>query len=362
VPPEVRNEYRKRLSAGRKLARARRWGEAAVEFEKALQAIPMDGRALSELSWAALQAGDHPKAVRASTDAARVTADRKLRAASLYNLGRALEALGDRAGAAKQYKESLALRPHKDVAARLTKLGQKPPTAGAPPDVPCTAPLTQEALCKCLVSGDGEPTSEGDAESDEDSFEASCEILAEPAMPDRTAIAQVKESFSEYTFYLLVEGARGWSTAGTVAHLYEGGVAGVYNELAWEKVEERKVGRARLLWIETVEGGYDHDAGINESESHTTRLVTICVVGGAAALGCPLAVPLSYEFDRDILIEDDEEAMSAEDKKLHTPGLPIHRERHLAIRLAADGTATVTLVKGKADGDVKDLLGVHRLF
>jgi hypothetical protein len=141
-------------------------------------------------------------------------------------------------------------------------------------------------------------------------------------------------------------------------------VGGVYNELAWEKVEERKVGRARLLWIETVEGGYDHDAGINESESHTTRLVTICLLGGATrgAPGCPLAVPISYEFDRDILIENEEEEMTAEDKKLHTPGLPVHRERQLAVHLAADGTATVTLVKGKADDDVKALLGVHRLF
>jgi len=57
--PEELREYRQKLEAGRKLARAKKWGEAVTAFEAALAVVPMDSRALSELGWAAFQAGDY---------------------------------------------------------------------------------------------------------------------------------------------------------------------------------------------------------------------------------------------------------------------------------------------------------------
>jgi hypothetical protein len=358
VPPATRKEYRRRLSSGRKLARARKWGEAVIEFERALAAIPMDGRALSELGWAAFQAGDHTKARKANADAVKVTSDTRLKAASLYNLGRVAEAQRDAGAAVRSYLESLALRPNRAVVARLAALGRQPPAPGAPPaEPPCGASVKRDAICACLVQ-DVEPVEEGETPG--------CEILEDLATPAGVEIARVDNSSTEHEFFAVVEGKAGWSVVGAVADLYDGGVAGVSNELEWGAIEEKRVGGARLLWVETVVGGYDHDAGINESASHETRTVTVCVLerpgGQAIRPGCPLAVPLTWTYDRDILIEDDEAELTAEEKTLHTPGLPIHRSRKLEVRLADDGTATVVLVEGKADDTVKDLLGSRKLF
>lgn len=358
VPPAARREYRRRLSTGRKLARARKWGEATVEFEGALAAIPMDGRALSELGWAAFQAGDHARARKANADAVKVTSEPVLKAASLYNLGRVAEAQDDATAAARFYLESLALRPSKAVVARLTALGRKPPAPGAPPEErPCAAPA-REGVCDCLASNDG-PDEEGETPT--------CELVDDVATPDGIAIARVDRSSSEHEFFALVEGKAGWSVAGAVADLYDGGMGGVSNELEWGPIEERRLGAARALWVETVVSGQDHDAGLNESASHETRTVTVCLLerpGGEPGVrpSCPLAVPLSWTYDRDILIEENEDELTAEEKKLHTPGLPIRRSRKLELRLANDGTATVILVEGKADEQIAALLGSRKLF
>lgn len=358
VPPAVRATYRRHLAAGRKLAATKRWGEAAAEFEGALQAIPMDGRALSELAWAAFQSGDHGKARKVGADAVRVTSEPRLKAASLYNLGRATEAAGDVAGAARLYARSLSLRSNKTVADRLARLGRKPPAAGAPVETPpCTEPAAQVAVCDCLVK-------ESESDNPDDSWDVACELVEDADAPEGVAIARVDTASNEHDFYLLVERGRRWAVGAVLAHLYGGGSSGIYNELGWETLEERTLGGAKLLWIEWTESGYDHDAGINETESHSTRNVALCVLDAPrlARPACPLTVPLSWEFDRDILIDEDEDQLTDEEKKLHTPGLPIHEERKLDVHLAADGTATVKLLKGRADDRVKALLGVHKLF
>ncbi len=127
IAPEKRREYAARLRAGRTHAKAKRWGEAVAEFEAALVAIPMDDRALSELGWAAFQAGDHVKAEKANADSVRVSSQPELKAASLYNLGRVAEARGDRDRAAALYADSLVLRPNKTVVKRLVALGKPAP-------------------------------------------------------------------------------------------------------------------------------------------------------------------------------------------------------------------------------------------
>ena len=43
--PAQKKRYRRHLAAGRRLADAKKWGEATREFEKALEVIAMDGRA-----------------------------------------------------------------------------------------------------------------------------------------------------------------------------------------------------------------------------------------------------------------------------------------------------------------------------
>jgi tetratricopeptide (TPR) repeat protein len=107
-------------------ANARKDAAAAVAaFRRAVAARPRDARALSELSAAALVAGDFAAAKDAAEQsvAAALDDDPKLAAASYYNLGRADEGLGDTEGARRAYGQSLALRENKETRARWEKLG-----------------------------------------------------------------------------------------------------------------------------------------------------------------------------------------------------------------------------------------------
>src|SRR5262245_6039844 len=162
ISPEKRREYAGHLKSGRAHATARRWGEASAEFEKALAAVPMDDRALSELGWAALQAGDYDAAEKASADSVRVSSTPEVKAASLYNLGRVAEAKNDKDRAAALYADSLVLRPNKTVVKRLVALGKPVPATGpmqSGEDTPCTEAVAgPDLVCSCLKKL--EPTQE----------------------------------------------------------------------------------------------------------------------------------------------------------------------------------------------------------
>ncbi|HTJ46685.1 MAG TPA: hypothetical protein VL463_31480 [Kofleriaceae bacterium] len=119
------HDYKAALRRGRQLAHEHDWGGAVASFESAVAAAPGDARALSELGWAALHAGDLDRAVAASTSASTAAgASTRVRAASLYNLGRAKEAKGDRAGAETAYRASLALRSSRTVKRHLRSIGK----------------------------------------------------------------------------------------------------------------------------------------------------------------------------------------------------------------------------------------------
>ena len=92
------------------LSADKKWGEASAELEKALVDVPGDPRALVDLGWAALQAGDTKKAKKANREALRRSHDAETKAKALYNLGRIAEADGKRDDAMKAYAESLRLR------------------------------------------------------------------------------------------------------------------------------------------------------------------------------------------------------------------------------------------------------------
>lgn len=117
--PEERTAYRKALRAGRKLQKEKKYAEAIVSFEKALLAIPKDARANSEISYAALMGGDIARSKTAAEASVRYASDPRVRAASLYNLARALEEEGGAEGAKAAYRESFNERPNKVVLAKL---------------------------------------------------------------------------------------------------------------------------------------------------------------------------------------------------------------------------------------------------
>jgi hypothetical protein len=62
ISKATRAEYKRRLQAGRTLAKATKWPEAIAELEAALALLPGDDRALAELSFAYMASGDLAKA------------------------------------------------------------------------------------------------------------------------------------------------------------------------------------------------------------------------------------------------------------------------------------------------------------
>lgn len=115
-------DYQTALHQGRAEVQARAFDRAVLAFEAALAARPDDAAALSELSWAAFEAGQLDKAESAARAAADRATSPALRGASLYTLGRVAEARGDLAAAVSAYRESLTARPDRVARDRLAAL------------------------------------------------------------------------------------------------------------------------------------------------------------------------------------------------------------------------------------------------
>jgi tetratricopeptide (TPR) repeat protein len=140
------------LARGRELDRAGDHAGALAAFRDAVAAMPGDPVALSELSWAAFQTGDLELARDAGEKSVAGAHEPKLKAASLYNLGRISEERGEAARAQALYRESLALRPNRAVRQRLLRLGK--------PDQLVAVPLggARDAVCPA----EGEPDFDGE--------------------------------------------------------------------------------------------------------------------------------------------------------------------------------------------------------
>src|SRR5215468_5662635 len=80
-------DYRKHIKKGWALQKQSKWAEAVPEFDKALVAIDGDQRALTELGYSAMNAGDFVKARKADEQAIQVASDKKTKAMALYNMG-----------------------------------------------------------------------------------------------------------------------------------------------------------------------------------------------------------------------------------------------------------------------------------
>jgi tetratricopeptide (TPR) repeat protein len=113
----------------------------------------MDARALSELGWAAFKAGDYDRALSANRDSVKAATEPRVKAASLYNLGRVAEACGDKPAAVGYYLQSIRLRPNDAVAARLKALGKSEQPPWRPePHSPCHGKSDPKSLRGCLVA------------------------------------------------------------------------------------------------------------------------------------------------------------------------------------------------------------------
>jgi hypothetical protein len=332
-PPtkEQRYEYRKHVKKGHERQKTKEWALAVTEFEAALVELPGDQRALTELGWSAMNAGDFVKARKADQEAILVAVDKNVEAMGLYNLGLVRQKTGDNDGARKSFTQSLALRANKTVEQALASLGAAAgeQAAACDPAKPC--PCVIDAAFGSLVGDD--PT---------------------------CAPSEVASPVPGFRVYRASQTLHGWDADVMIDE--HGQVVGVIGDDQFhgrhddstklDKAEIKTIAGHRVLWLETtdteqttlVDDGDDEAMGFDTSETTT---VTLCVLGDAKTpTTCPLRdVPLVERFD-------------------HAPpkGKDELTETTAALAIADDGTATVKLVKGASDPRLDHVVGPHKLW
>lgn len=293
-PREGESTYAAALGAGRKAASAKRWTDAVAAFRRAIILRDKDAAAMSELSWALLQTGDAEEARQTGERAAAASAEPKLKAASLYNAGRAAEALGDLDGARKHYEASLALRENAAVKTRVTQLA-----ATAPRAVPraermkdCQDQASIEAACECLKK----------ALAPEPGATSSCKVT-EPGThagerktkSERGKLVSVWSASAERdtldsgeTVVLLARRGATWSAlqvVETAGEVDRAETPRTRNETELRHYEELPFRGGTLFWVQTATEETDVAAGDQFVEG--TAGLTLCAVPGDGAAGEP---------------------------------------------------------------------------
>jgi tetratricopeptide (TPR) repeat protein len=326
-------DFVKHVRAGWKAQKDDKWADAVVEFEAALKITPDDQKALAELGWSAMKAGDFDKAKKADQKAIDTAKDNNVKAMALYNLGSVLAKTGDKEGALRLFVQSLALRPNKNVEKAVLDLGAKPET----PVAMCKA---GQAPCDCL------------RENDEDT----CEEVKDyqPAVPAGYHVFH--EDQGRYSFDALFDDKLRFVTdlGADTDRTHVSGTDVV------KKLEVKKVGGHQVLRVEIDSSSSTAYASAGETgdfqvlEEDSAYQVTLCVLGNETTPpSCPLVVPLEGKHSKsyDPLDTDSKEKPPAGEEHQAT----------LDLQLADDGTATVKLVKGDSAG-LEALMGPHRLW
>ncbi|HUQ01418.1 MAG TPA: tetratricopeptide repeat protein [Kofleriaceae bacterium] len=351
ISKETRATYKRHLSAGRKAAKAAKWPEAMKELEAALVAIPGDDRALGELSWAAFSAGDHARARKTGRASVAGATDPKIKAASLYNLGRVEEATGKITEAAALYRQSIALRPNKTVETRLAALPKDAAAVASGPS-PCEKPMPEDDVCTCLEASAAEYREDADADT------KACDL--EPAGIDGFQIASYTlTSENEVQHVLVARQPKGWAVVADLAYVYNPGMMGISEEWSMEPPKEETIGGKQVVRFVHKKARSDSDMGIDEVESEDTETLVVCVRGGASAdTTCPIDVITSYTYLRESLgMADDEDLSDVAD--LRTKGLPIRSDMRVSVTIGPDGVAKVRADRGRAE---TSQLGDHKLW
>ncbi len=334
-PPPTKEQlaaYKQHMKAGWALQKQQKWADSVPEFEAALAAIDVDQRALSELGWSAMNAGDFVKARKADDQAVRVAIDPKVKASALYNLGLVMAKTSDADGARRAFEASLALRPNKTVEQELAKLG-KPQAADEPDCAPGQDP------CACvthdLIGGvaDDKPK---------------CELQSDGRLPAGWKLAAVDYSPWSYEFVVDDRGQIAIEVGRGIDRMR------LYEDMNLDQVQLVTIGGHQVLKLtpldRVTETAPRDDDAMDVDEGNTTA-ATACIVGDAQTpTRCPLRdVPLSITHDRYVLATGGDK-----DRK--------STETTVDLAIAPDGTATVKLVKGASDSHLDALVGPHKLW
>ncbi len=334
-PPPTKEQladYRKHVKAGWALQKQSKWADATKEFSAALVALPADQRALTELGWSAMNAGDFVTARKADEEAIVVSVDPKVEASSYYNLGLVQEKTGDKDGARRSFTLSLALRPNKTVHDELDNLGAKPA------DEETICDLANP--CPCIIKNEW-------GEFDDDS--PKCEPGGASPVPGLHVFHVSREQWDRSADYLLDDqGVVIGSIAASIDHGRH------MEDQKLDKAEVKTISGHRVLWLQTSDDesttlvdDSDETGEAMGTETASTTLVTLCVLGDAKVkTKCPLRdVPLHFAHDRE-----------------PPHGRATHEETSADLAISTDGTANVKLVKGASEPRLDAVVGPHKLW
>ncbi len=331
---ESLTKYRRALRSGRKLEGKGDWAGAAAAFAQALAAKPNDGVAQSELGWVAFQQKDLDRAEQLIAKAIGALDEPHQLGAAYYNLGRVHEARNNKDAAVSAYKTSLEKRPNHVVRDRLAKLD---PAAAAAADPAATRFLdgpfkTQEEACKTLAESGAQETC--------DSFQT----IDKPAAPWK-AVKLVKHGEQE-ELALMVQTAAGWFVSKDLAACsYEQlmqscrvGAFAVENILAGPEPDVRLDFGEASEYRDDVEG--DDGEALHPLVVDEQRYLMACGVGASGKPSCTGLLTVGV--------------------KSHGGGeLP---KMEFSFEAVFGGEQIELKPKlGKAVGDYRDALGVHKV-
>jgi tetratricopeptide (TPR) repeat protein len=317
------------MKAGWAAQRAKKWADATKEFEAALVDLGGDARAMAELGWSAMNAGDYAKAKIADEAAIRAAEDPKVKAAGLFNLGLVQERLEDKDGALRSFATSLSLRPNQTVGDEAAKLGAKP---GAPPPPFCPG---KKPICDCLVAQFPDDT-------------ATC-APAELKSPVKAWSLYTVKSYKFESTYLVDDHKEMLAElVSTDDHMRTSTTSTI------DKLVVKKVGGHDVLWAEvSSDNEQEFMSDTDEDYSSTLEtLVTACVVGDAKVKTKCVTAPSKYDKTNG-RNQIDADGNAKDGKSTHTAA-------ELAVTLGDDGILSVKLVKGSLDDN--NVVGPHKLF
>jgi hypothetical protein len=239
VTVAARRGFAQHLKAGRALEAKGDWRGAVAELTTALAMLPHEPSALSELSYAALEAHEWARAREAGTECTTASIEPKQRAACFYNLGRIAEETADKPTAMTMYRHALILRDSDVVLNRLRTLD---PAAKAPESqgLPCWRPHPIQALLACISDDLDAPVRDPDAP-------LPCRFAREK-LPG-VQLVECSANRSSWT-YLVTEDADGWATRLEVGSGAER--AHFTRDFHAAGLSDRMVGKRRVLSVQTA--------------------------------------------------------------------------------------------------------------
>lgn len=331
-------EFRKHMKAGWAAQKQHAWADATSEFEAASKILDGEQRALAELGWSAMNAGDYVKARKADEQAVGIAIDPKVKASALYNLGMVQEKAGDKDGALRSFRVSLDLRPNKIVEAELAKLGGSAPDTDQPI---CTAGMKP---CDCVVAA-----GEQSVFSEEG---AGCAPNTEIKPPVAGWHVYRLGDDNGYQDWLLDEKDQVVTQVGEYIDRMRSS-----SKMSITKSEVKTVAGHQVLWLETTSKGtsdYMDDETFDQGTNDAVY-VTICTIGDAkTATHCEADLPGSWHNT------DDHDRID-EGGEIIGKGKHTEADAQTEITIADDGTINVKLVKGAADW-MQSQLGPHKLW